>query len=94
MLSDSPGLADKNLPTAQWLEIYNGTFKQQFNAVDLVLIIIEKRERVSAAETIAFTVLDEAVEKMDAKNLAVVMNKCGEDDELEDALEFYNQARA
>jgi len=56
-------------------------------------VIIEKRERVSSAETIAFTVLDAAVKKIAVENMVVIMNKCSEDDDIETVLEFYNEAR-
>jgi GTPase Era involved in 16S rRNA processing len=56
-LVDSPGLGDNNLPLHQWLDIYNKTFKANTPDVDLILLVIEKSKRVSAKETIAFSIL-------------------------------------
>ena len=56
-LIDSPGLGDNNLPLHQWLDIYNTSFKANTPNVDLILLVIEKSERVSGKETIAFSIL-------------------------------------
>jgi hypothetical protein len=56
-LIDSPGLGDRNIPINQWLEIYNTSFKKEYPSVDLILLVIEKNERVSTKEIVSFSVL-------------------------------------
>lgn len=62
-------------------------------AFDLVVVVIEYRARVSSNETFALTVLDTALKHIAPDNIAVIMNKCSEDDEPSEILAFYNEAR-
>ena len=59
----------------------------------MVIVVIEKRERVSLLETQTFTVLDNCLKEIHADNIIVVMNRCQEEDEEDDIIEFYNDAR-
>ena len=56
-LIDSPGLGDPQIPINQWLKIYNTSFKTEYPSVDLILLVIERGERVSNKEIVAFSVL-------------------------------------
>ena len=50
-LTDSPGLGNYDMPLNQWLAKYNEFNKggeSNSNSIDLVLVVIERVERVSA----------------------------------------------
>ena len=77
---------------SQWLNLYN-SFQEQNQAIDLVLVVVEGKNRVNIADVQVFSVLDAALKSIKAENIAIVFNKCGEQDDEEDILEFYNEAR-
>ena len=93
-LTDSPGLCDKNIPLNYWLDIYNKCYQSKIEKIDMVLVIIEKKERVSAGDSEVFSVLSSILDKICAENIAVIMNKCDEDDEPEDIIDFYSMAKS
>ena len=88
-MTDSPGLNDGNIPLSQWLNIYNKSFHAHNKKVDLVILIIQKRERVEAGDIQVFTVLDTIIGRISAKNVAVIVNRCTPDDDIEDVLGLY-----
>ena len=59
----------------------------------MVIVVIEKRERVSISEKQTFTVLDNCLKEIHADNIIVVMNRCSEEDEEEEIIQFYNSAK-
>ena len=77
ILTDSPGLGDRNIPMSQWLNLYNDFQKTQPN-VDLVLVVVEGKNRVNIADVQVFSILDAALKNIKAENIAIVFNKCGE----------------
>ena len=77
---------------SQWLNLYNDFQKTQPN-VDLVLVVVEGKNRVNIADVQVFSILDTALKNIKAENIAIVFNKCGEQDEEEDIIEFYDEAR-
>ena len=91
-LTDSPGLGDRNIPMSQWLNLYN-IFQESNPQVELVLVVIEGKNRVNIADIQVFSILDTALKNIKAQNIAIVFNKCGEQDDEDDILEFYNEAR-
>ena len=77
---------------SQWLNLYNDFQKSQ-PTVDLVLVIVEGKNRVNIADVQVFSILDTALKNIKAENIAIVFNKCGEYDDEDDIIEFYNEAR-
>lgn len=77
---------------SQWLNLYND-FQESNPRVDLVLVVVEGKARVNVADVQVFSVLDAALKSIKAENIAIVFNKCGEQDIVEDILDFYNEAR-
>ena len=59
----------------------------------MIIIVIEKKEKVDQIITTAFTHIDESLQGLKKQNVCVIMNKCNSHDDREDALEFYNDAR-
>ena len=62
---------------SQWLNLYNN-FQEQNQAIDLVLVVVEGKNRVNIADVQVFSVLDAALKSIKAENIAIVFNKCGE----------------
>ena len=86
ILIDSPGLGDPNLPIPQWLALYRDQVVKEVGKADLVLIVIEKMERVRIDVLEVFTILNKAMEGIDSHNIAIIWNKATVDDEPKDVL--------
>jgi hypothetical protein len=56
-------------------------------------VVIEKQERVDIKIVQTFIVLETALKKINFTNLCIILNKCTEDDEIEDVITFYEEAR-
>ena len=92
-LIDSPGLADPNLPIDQWVNKYNQQVTSKGWEVDLVALVIEYAERPCESEFQKFSFMNQALATVRPKDMVVVFNKCPEEFNLANAIDFFECCR-
>ena len=79
------------MPLPDWVAKYNKSFAGK--EISLVVLIIPARSQVSYNEKLLYGVVDEAFKSINAKNIALVVNKASKDYKADKALKMYEQMR-
>lgn len=82
-------MGDANIPLNLWIEQFNLQV-QRNNRVDMCMLVIEKKERVSVQDVTTIKMIDEFLGLKQPNNLCIIFNKCVEDeDDIDSVKEFY-----
>ena len=92
-LVDSPGLNDPDILPAHWIDMYNLQCFEHIKKVSLVVVVIERQERCATNTLELFTMINKTMSNLKKENIAIIYNKCSEDDVPEDVLKMYTEAR-